>query len=72
MTNEIGLTAKDSATQFAEPPSTSFERSGTIRWMAPELVDEDQPCRSRSSDIWAFACTVLEVSGLWALLSRLI
>ncbi|KAG8946592.1 hypothetical protein FRC04_011570 [Tulasnella sp. 424] len=45
---------------FDTQPSTAFERSGTVRWMAPEL-HLDQPSRTKRSDVWAFACTVLEL-----------
>ncbi|KAG9006420.1 hypothetical protein FRB90_009930 [Tulasnella sp. 427] len=45
---------------FDTQPSTAFERAGTTRWMAPEL-HENQPCRTKQSDVWAFACTVLEL-----------
>ncbi|KXN87373.1 hypothetical protein AN958_08895 [Leucoagaricus sp. SymC.cos] len=42
--------------------STSSGDSGTIRWMAPELVAEDGTIRTtKESDIWAFGCTCFEV-----------
>ncbi|KAG8946587.1 hypothetical protein FRC04_011565 [Tulasnella sp. 424] len=46
---------------FDTQPSTAFERSGTVRWMAPELHLDEYPSRTKRSDVWAFACTVLEL-----------
>jgi len=55
---DFGL-SKSNTTKFAVDPSTTFERSGSTRWMAPELLDEN-PSRTKQSDVWAFACFVLE------------
>ncbi|KZS88609.1 kinase-like protein [Sistotremastrum niveocremeum HHB9708] len=49
--------------------SVSFDSAtnirGTARYMAPELFlsDCDNPKPDKASDIWAFACVVLEVIG---------
>ncbi len=33
---------------------------GTIRWMSPELLCGTATRRTRESDMWALACTILE------------
>ncbi|KAG8946863.1 hypothetical protein FRC00_009388 [Tulasnella sp. 408] len=57
---DFGL-SKPVCSSFDTEPSTAFERSGTVRWMAPELHLDQQPSRTKYSDVWAFACTVLEL-----------
>lgn len=37
-------------------------RTGTVRWTAPEVLDNEQ-C-SYASDVYSFACTCLEVGDL--------
>ena len=44
--------------------TTSKGLGGSIRYMSPELLGGDQPARTMESDIWALACTALEVSIL--------
>lgn len=41
----------------------STTKTGTPRWMSPELFDDDQEKSKRTckSDMWAFACLVVEV-----------
>ncbi|KAJ7231339.1 kinase-like domain-containing protein [Mycena rebaudengoi] len=52
-------------TSFTEATLTTTRRSGTLRWMAPELLDPDrfgiQFRRTKASDVYAFACVCLEV-----------
>ncbi|KAJ7224830.1 kinase-like domain-containing protein, partial [Mycena rebaudengoi] len=52
-------------TSFTEATLTTTRRSGTTRWMAPELLDPDrfgiQFRRTKASDIYAFACVCLEL-----------
>jgi serine/threonine protein kinase len=48
-------------------PSITF--TGFSRWMSPELLDvdpdsDDVVVPTVSSDIWALACTIFEVSRL--------
>lgn len=57
---DFGL-SKPVLSSFDTEPSTAFERAGTMRWMAPELHLDQQPSRTKYSDVWAFACTVLEL-----------
>ncbi|KAJ7224796.1 kinase-like domain-containing protein [Mycena rebaudengoi] len=51
-------------TSFTEATATS-RRAGTLRWMAPELIDPDrfgiQFRRTTASDVYAFACVCLEL-----------
>ncbi|KZV83747.1 kinase-like protein [Exidia glandulosa HHB12029] len=47
------------ALSFSDPSSTL---KGTVRWMAPELVDDDAK-HTKESDIWAYGCLILEVQG---------
>ncbi|KZV81568.1 kinase-like protein, partial [Exidia glandulosa HHB12029] len=35
---------------------------GTLRWMAPELIDEEDARHTVWSDIWAFGCVLYEVT----------
>ncbi|KAG2054027.1 kinase-like protein, partial [Suillus hirtellus] len=50
-------------------PEFSFH-NGAVRWVAPELIDllEGQavPCATKSSDIYALGCIMLEVSVSFA------
>ncbi|KAF8583030.1 kinase-like protein [Ramaria rubella] len=39
--------------------TTSSEPAGSVRWMSPELLHDDRV--SKSSDIWAYGMTILEV-----------
>lgn len=48
-------------------PKSDIGMCGTIRWMAPELLQEEPDCSyfvgpTLFSDIWAFGCTFYEVS----------
>ncbi|KAJ7224780.1 kinase-like domain-containing protein [Mycena rebaudengoi] len=49
--------------------TTTSHRAGTIRWMAPELIEPDRfglPFRRTSeTDVYAFACVCLEVIQLF-------
>lgn len=46
--------------------STSYSEhtsmKGTVRWMAPELLSEDDARHTTHSDVWAFGCLCIEVS----------
>ncbi|KAG8941245.1 hypothetical protein FRC03_004683 [Tulasnella sp. 419] len=41
--------------------TTSTLVQGSLRWASPELLNDDDPVRTLASDVWAFACTALEV-----------
>ncbi|KAF8327479.1 kinase-like domain-containing protein [Cantharellus anzutake] len=43
--------------------STNFAISGTVKYMAPELVGyyERKPIRTLESDIWAYGCTSIQI-----------
>ena len=42
--------------------TTSTKRSGSSRWMAPELLDPQVKFkRTHASDVYAFACLCIEV-----------
>ncbi|KZV99705.1 kinase-like protein [Exidia glandulosa HHB12029] len=41
--------------------SSALNLNGTLRWMAPELVIEEDPVHTVRTDIWAFGCLILEV-----------
>jgi serine/threonine protein kinase len=48
--------------------TTSTARSGSVRWMAPELLNfELQFKRTEASDVYAFACLCIEVIFLTVL-----
>ncbi|KAJ7231346.1 kinase-like domain-containing protein [Mycena rebaudengoi] len=58
---DFGLTSFTDTTAA----TTTSHRAGTIRWMAPELIDPDrfgtQFRRTTASDVYAFACVCLEL-----------
>ncbi|KAJ7224829.1 kinase-like domain-containing protein [Mycena rebaudengoi] len=58
---DFGLTSFTDATAA----TTTSHRAGTLRWMAPELIDPDrfgiQFRRTTASDVYAFACVCLEL-----------
>lgn len=52
--------------RFVESNTTSIGESrmlgGTLRWMAPELMQDSETRLSPASDVYAFGCTCLEAS----------
>ncbi|KAJ7216754.1 kinase-like domain-containing protein [Mycena rebaudengoi] len=58
---DFGLTSFTDTTAA----TTTSHRAGTIRWMAPELIDPDRFGlkfrRTTASDVYAFACVCLEL-----------
>ncbi|KXN84357.1 Dual specificity protein kinase zak2 [Leucoagaricus sp. SymC.cos] len=40
---------------------TSQNLGGTVRWTAPELLDEPEAYPSKASDVWAFGCVCYQV-----------
>ena len=59
--SDFGVSSlKDQASSSTHTTKTEFEKSkGTLRWMAPEVL-ENEEC-SYASDVYSFACTCLEV-----------
>jgi serine/threonine protein kinase len=43
---------------------TTHDLRGSVRWMAPELFVNPEAKKNRSTDVYAFAMTVLEVGCL--------
>lgn len=43
--------------------TTSRAKTGTLRYLSPELLGED-PRHTCQSDAWAWGCLVLEVRGV--------
>ncbi|CAE7209710.1 unnamed protein product [Rhizoctonia solani] len=41
--------------------ASSNTRSGSIRWVAPEMLDDEVPKRTTHSDVYALGMTILEV-----------
>ncbi|KAM6497357.1 Protein kinase-like domain containing protein, partial [Amanita muscaria] len=41
--------------------TTATHAGGTLRWMAPELIDQEVPTPTKGSDIYAFAMTCYEI-----------
>jgi serine/threonine protein kinase len=41
--------------------SVQKNAGGTIKWMAPELLEDDDQWATVHSDIWSFACICYEV-----------
>jgi len=40
--------------------TTTSENDGALRWASPELIRTKK--RTKMSDVWAFGCTLIEVS----------
>ena len=57
---DFGLSrqTKASATAMTFKLESTEIFTGTVRYMAPELYDENPQC-SRATDIWAFGCILL-------------
>ena len=77
---DFGLAVMMEETSIAEGPNT-YKAGGTIRWMAPEILDPDRygyvgrarrRLPSKSTDIYALGMTILEVRLASLLLSRLL
>ena len=46
-------------TQTFNTTTVTGDRRGSTRWMAPELLDMDDPqLHSKESDVWAFGMTL--------------
>ena len=45
--------------------STHFGNSnvGAFRYVAPELLEPEEPFRNKATDVWSFGCTAMEVGG---------
>lgn len=41
--------------------TTTKSLKGTVRYLAPELLETETPARTLSSDVWAWGCVVIEV-----------
>ncbi|KIO30782.1 hypothetical protein M407DRAFT_20107 [Tulasnella calospora MUT 4182] len=41
--------------------TTSRSIKGSLRYMSPELLDDDEAKHTLESDIWAWACTIFEI-----------
>jgi serine/threonine protein kinase len=53
---------------FVDATANTSHGSGSIRWMAPELINPtsfelEQSRRTPASDVYAFACACLEVGS---------
>jgi serine/threonine protein kinase len=47
--------------EVADATAVSINQCGSVRWMAPELLETFQ--RTLATDVYAFACVCLEVSN---------
>lgn len=61
---DFGLSVVDNVTKRGMLTATN--KNGSMRWMAPELCDPERFGlehfeRTQETDVYAFACTVLEV-----------
>ncbi len=49
--------------------TTSVQPGGTLRYLAPELMDgmdsDEGVCPTTKSDVFAFACTCVQVGGIF-------
>lgn len=41
--------------------TTSRNATGTIRYLSPELLEEESPYKTLRSDVWAWGCVFVEV-----------
>lgn len=43
------------------PAMTTLTKSGSSRWLAPELIFDDVAVLTRACDVWSFGMTILEL-----------
>ncbi|CAE6404251.1 unnamed protein product [Rhizoctonia solani] len=55
---DFSVMSEASTLMFTE---SSNSRSGSIRWVAPEMLAEEAPKRTKESDVYALGMTMLEV-----------
>ena len=48
--------------KFSLSETTNSHMFGTIPWMAPEAINHAKQHVGRKSDIWSFACTIIEMA----------
>ncbi|KAG1821548.1 kinase-like domain-containing protein, partial [Suillus subaureus] len=60
----VGLSKR--LNEFASNPESGSGdiRSATIRWIAPELVDDEETFPTSKSDVWSFGCNMIHVHQL--------
>ncbi|EJD47712.1 kinase-like protein [Auricularia subglabra TFB-10046 SS5] len=58
---DFGFASMQAHYDFSNAHSSSVK--GSWRWMAPELVTDDNASYTTHSDIWAYGCVVVEVLG---------
>lgn len=58
---DFGLAAAKSTESMAVTTAVITRTAGTLRWQAPELLEDDSGRNSWESDIYAYACTCYEV-----------
>ncbi|KAG1887148.1 kinase-like domain-containing protein, partial [Suillus subluteus] len=57
----VGLSKR--LNEFTSNPGSGMgdTRSAAIRWMAPELVDDEEIFPTSKSDVWSFGCNMIHV-----------
>ncbi|KDQ18697.1 hypothetical protein BOTBODRAFT_103893 [Botryobasidium botryosum FD-172 SS1] len=58
---DFGLSMLEEQTQHEYSYSSSFHRQGNHRWMAPELLMDENSFRTASTDVFSFGRLILEV-----------
>lgn len=61
----VGLSKRLNEIASKSESGSNDTRSATIRWIAPELVDDDEETFPTSkSDVWSFGCNMIHVHQL--------
>ena len=58
---DFGLAAAKGSQSMAVTTAMITRAAGTLRWQAPELLEDDDVCNSPASDVYAYACVCYEV-----------
>ncbi|KAG1781796.1 kinase-like domain-containing protein, partial [Suillus placidus] len=55
----VGLSKRLNEIASNTESSLGDMRSATIRWIAPELVDDEETFPTSKSDVWSFGCNMI-------------
>ncbi|KAF5351192.1 hypothetical protein D9756_008184 [Leucocoprinus leucothites] len=58
---DFGLSSVLVDKSITEAAMTTTVYGGTYRWIAPELLEDNDPQPTRESDIWAFGCVCYQI-----------
>jgi len=58
---DFGLAAAKETQSMAVTTAVITRATGTIRWQAPELFQDDDACNTLATDVYAYACVCYEL-----------